>query len=651
MASGSLFNIGVSGLNAAQAALVTTSHNIANADTPGFHRQATLQGTQDPQKTGAGFFGKGVTVETVLRSYSRFLDGAVLTAQTQQSYLTTFNDQISQIDNLLGDPTTGLSPALQSFFSSVQDVASNPASVPSRQALLSQGEALVSRFQTFYARLNDLRTGVNQQLTDTVAQINSTAQDIANLNLEISKTQADPTQPPNDLLDKRDKLIADLNKLVRVSTLPQSDGTVNVFIGNGQSLVLGQQAFTLSAGPSPADPANYSISYLNNGSTIPIGQSTLQGGSLGALLDFRGSLSDAENGLGRIAMVLAQTFNDQHHLGMDLNGALGGDFFNVPAAQVVANTQNAGNAVITATDSNVGALTTSDYRLTFAAGNWTLTRLSDNTQTAIAGFPQTADGVTFDLTSGAPANGDSYLIQPTLNGARDIDVVLSDPTKVAAAAPVRTAAATANTGSATISAGVVTDTTNASFTTTAGALTPPILIQFTTPTTYSVFNNTNPAAPVLLEAGIAYNPAAQNSVFPTPGALDYGYRIQLTGVAAAGDSFTAAYNTNGVADNRNALLLASLQTTNTVANGTASYQSAYSQIVSSVGNQTREIQTQSDAQDAVVKQTTDAQQSLSGVNLDEEAANLIRFQQAYQANAKVLSIASQLFDTILGIGQ
>jgi len=650
MASGSLFNIGVSGLNAAQAALVTTSHNIANAGTDGYHRQSTLQGTQDPQQTGAGFFGKGVTVETVLRSYSRFLDGAVLQAQTQQSYLSTFNDQISQIDNLLADPNAGLSPALQSFFSSVQDVASNPASVPSRQALLSQGQALVSRFQTFFARLDDMRTGVNEQLADTVTQINSTAQDIANLNLQISKTQADPTQPPNDLLDKRDQLIADLNNLVRVTTLPQSDGTVNVFIGNGQSLVLGQQAFTLSAGPSAADPANFSISYLNNGATIPISQSTLQGGSLGALLDFRSTLDDTENQLGRVAIVLAQTFNDQHHLGIDLNGALGGDFFNVPAAQVVGNTGNTGNAVITATNSNVGALTSSDYRLAFAGGTWTLTRLSDNTQTTIAGFPQTVDGVTLDLTSGAPAAGDSYLIKPTVNGARDIDVAISDPTKIAAAAPVRTAATTTNTGSATISAGVVTDTTNTAFTTTAGALTPPILIQFTSPTTYSVFDNTNPAAPALLEAGIAYNPAAQNDVFPTPGALDYGYRVQLTGPAATGDSFSVSYNTSGVADNRNALLLAALQTTNTVANGSANYQSAYSQLVSSVGNQAREIQVQSDAQDALVKQTTDAQQSLSGVNLDEEAANLIRFQQAYQANAKVLSIASQLFDTILGIG-
>jgi flagellar hook-associated protein 1 FlgK len=305
--------------------------------------------------------------------------------------------------------------------------------------------------------------------------------------------------------------------------------------------------------------------------------------------------------------------------------------------------------VVAATNSNVGALTGSDYRLQFNAGTWTLTRLSDNTQTTFAAFPQTVDGVTLTLASGAGANGDSFLIQPTRNATRDIAVTLTDTAKIAAAAPVRTAADTNNTGKASVSAGVVLDTTNAAFAT-PGQLTPPILIQFTSPTQYSVFDNTNPAAPALLEAGIAYNPAANNAVFPTPGALDYGYRINLTGAAAAGDRFTVGPNTSGVSDNRNALLLAALQTKNTVANGTATYQGAYSQITSQVGNQARAIDVQSQAQDALVQQTHDAQQSLSGVNLDEEAANLIRYQQAYQASAKVLDVASKLFDSILALG-
>ena len=632
MGTGSIFNIGVSGLNAAQASLAVTSHNIANAGTDGFHRQSAVQGTETPQGSGAGFFGRGVEVETVRRAYSQFLDNAVLTAQAQGSYLDTYNSQISQIDNLLADPSAGLSPALQSFFSSVQDVASNPSSVPSRQAMITQGQVLSARFQALDTQLTQMRTGVNQQLTDTVTQINAKAQSIAQLNEQIRTVQSNATQPPNDLLDKRDQLVADLNQLVKTSVVKQSDGSYSVFVGNGQTLVLGNQAYALSAAASAADPKDYSISYIANGATIPISTNTLQGGALGALLDFRSqSLDTAQNNLGRVAIVLAQTFNDQHELGQDLNGNLGQAFFNVPAGQVVTNANNTGTAVITATDSSVGALTGSDYRLSFNAGTWTLTRLSDNTTSTFATFPQTVDGVTLSLASGAAANGDSYLIQPTRNGARDISVAIADTSLVAAAAPIRASAAAANTGDGKITAGSV------------NAPPPPnanlqsaVTITFTSATTFDVtgIGTGNPT-------GVAYT---------SNGNITYnGWTVQITGTPAAGDVFTIGPNTAGVADNRNALLLAGLQTVNTVANGTANYQSAYSLIVSSIGNRANDIKVQSTAQTALVQQTTAAQQSLSGVNLDEEAANLIRFQQAYQANGKVIQIASTLFNTILGI--
>jgi flagellar hook-associated protein 1 FlgK len=632
MGTGSIFNIAVSGLNAAQANLAVTSHNIANASTEGYHRQSAIQGTEVPQATGAGFFGRGVDVETVRRAYSQFLDNAVLTAQTQGSYLDTYNGQISQIDNLLADPSAGLSPALQSFFSSVQDVASNPSSVPSRQAMITQGQVLAARFQALDTQLTQMRTGVNQQLTDTVTQINAKAQSIAQLNQQILTVQSNATQPPNDLLDQRDQLVADLNQLVKTSVVKQSDGSYSVFIGNGQTLVLGNQAYTLTTGPSPADPKDYSISYVANGATVPITTSTLQGGSLGALLDFRSqSLDTAQNNLGRVAIVLAQTFNDQHELGQDLNGNLGQAFFNVPAAQVVTNANNTGTAVINATDSSVGALTGSDYRLSFNAGTWTLTRLSDNTTSTFATFPQTVDGVTLSLASGAAVNGDSYLIQPTRNGARDVSVAIADTSLVAAAAPIRAASAAANTGDGKITPGSV----NAPPPPNAN-LQSPVTITFTSATTFNV-TGTGTGNPT----GVAYT---------SNGNITYnGWTVQITGTPAAGDVFTIGPNTAGVSDNRNALLLAGLQTVNTVANGTANYQSAYSLIVSSIGNRANDIKVQSTAQTALVQQTTAAQQSLSGVNLDEEAANLIRFQQAYQANGKVIQIAATLFQTILGI--
>jgi flagellar hook-associated protein 1 FlgK len=633
MASSGIFDIGLTGLNAAQAGLTTTSHNIANSSTAGFHRQNAIQSTQAPQLTGEGFFGRGVRVDTVLRSYSQFLDNSVLQAQTQDSFLQAYQSQINQIDNLLADPNSGMSPALQSFFSSVQDVASNPSSVPSRQALISQAQALQSRFQAFNSRLTDIRSGLNQQISDTTSQINAIAENIAALNDQINKSLATDTQPANDLLDKRDQLVSDLNKLVRASVVRDSKGTVNVFIGNGQTLVLGVQSFTLGAGPSASDPANYDINYQANGATIPLNPASFQGGSLGALLAFRTeTLDDAQNKLGRVATVLAQTFNDQHNLGQDLNGALGQSFFNVPAAQALVSNTNTGTAAITATNTNVGALSGSDYRLSFNAGTWTLTRLTDNTTSTFAAFPQTVDGVTLSLASGSANSGDSFLIQPTRNGARDISVAISDPALVAAAAPIRTDSTVGNTGHATITPGTVNTPPppNANLQQT-------VTLTFTSATTFDVtgVGTGNPA-------GVAYT-AGGNITYS-------GWTAQINGIPRPGDSFTISRNTSGVADNRNALLLSKLQTANTVANGTANYQSAYSQVVSSVGNRAREINVQSNAQTALVQQTTAAQQSLSGVNLDEEAANLIRFQQAYQASGRVLQVASKLFDTVLGIG-
>ncbi len=642
-----VLGIGVSGLKAAQAGLAVAGHNIANATTEGFHRQSALTGTQIPQETGAGVFGRGVQVETVVRAYSQFLDKALLTAQTQQKYFDAYNAQIKQLDNMLADPTSGLSPALQSFFSGVQDVATNPSSVPSRQQLISLGEVLAARFNTFHNRFEEMRSGVNSEIKTVVSDINKYTAQLAKLNEQIIRQQGDATRPPNDLLDQREDLLSKINDLVRTTVLNETNGSMNVFIGTGQPLVIADQIFAVSAQYLPEDPENLGI-YLKQGSVqLRVPEQALDGGKLSALIDFRNtSLNSAENQVGRVAVVMAKTFNDQHKLGQDLTGTLGGDFFKLPSANVIGNQNNTGNGVMGVTYSNVGALTTSDYQLAYNGTNYTLTRLSDSTQTTFTTFPQTVDGFTLSLASGTIASGDNYIIQPTRMGGRDIDVLISDTSRIAAAAPIRASSVLTNTGTAVITPGVAVNTANAAFAT-SGSLTPPILIQFTSPTTYSVYNNTNPGSPVLLEGGITYNPAASNAVFPTPGALDYGYRVSLSGVAAAGDKFNVNINSGGVADNRNALLLGTLRTTNTVANGTSSYQSAYSQMVADVGNKAREIQIQSKAQDSLVKETLSAQQSFSGVNLDEEAANLIRFQQAYQAASKVIQMASRLFDDLL----
>ena len=628
-----IFGIGVTGLQAAQAGLVTAGHNISNANTPGYTRQQVDFTNALPLATGSGFFGNGVDIVTVKRIYSQFLSNEVLTASTQSNSLESYYSQIKQLDNLLADPSAGLSPALQDFFTAVQGVATTPNVASSRQALLSSAEALKSRFEVIDQRLIDLRDGVNSEVRTTAQEISNFATQIADLNQRIIVARsATGGQPPNDLLDQRDRLVADLNKDVRATVVIQDDGAYNVFIGSGQPLVAGTLAYSLTTLRDPLDPTKMTIGYRTGSGIVQLPEATLTGGKLGGLLAFRnGSLDPAENALGRIAITLAQTVNAQHQLGQDLNGQLGTALFSIGAPQVNSNLNNTGNAAITAAfdATNVGGLTASDYRLNYDGSNFTLTRLTDNTTRTFATLPQNVDGFTLTLASGAAAAGDSFLVRPTVAGSSTLGVAITDPTKIAAAAPVRTSQGVANTGTGEISAGSIN---------TAGAnLQQPVTITFTSATTYDV-SGTGTGNPT----GLAYT-AGQNIAFN-------GWAVQITGTPAPGDTFAIGPNTGGRGDNRNALALAGLQTADILDGGTASYQEAYAALVSEVGTQTRQLQVTSEAQGAVLEQAQTAQQSYSGVNLDEEAANLIRFQQAYQACGKMLQIASTLFDTLLQLG-
>lgn len=719
------YSIGVGALNAAQIGLATTGHNITNVNTDGYHRQVSVQSTAMPLLTGAGFIGQGVQVDTIKRVYDQFLDGQLQQAQTQGSYLDTYLSNVQQIDNMVADPNSGLSPALQDFFSAVSDVASNPQSVPARQQLLSGASALVSRFQSISQRFDEMRGAVNGRIADSVGVINAYAQQIAKLNDQIALQTGSTSQPANDMLDQRENLISQLGQQVRATAIKQSDGGYNIYIGNGQPLVVSKQVYTLTAVPAPDDPARTDVAYhYSTGNTL-LGKDSISGGILGGLLAFReDSLDPAQNALGRVAMGLAKDYNDQHRLGQDLTGSLGSAFFTAPSPAVTNNSANTGSGVLSATLANAQNITVSDYQLTYTGtvgAEYELTRLTDSAQTTItaaqlsAGY--TVDGVTYQLSSGTPAAKDSFTIQPTRDAASEIGLNPGVTTSsIAAAAPIITAATLANTGSGKISAGIVNapnDKVSLTFTSattfdvldnTTGAtlasgvgytpggnisyngwtaqisgapaatgdkfemeggvarktvsgsttsigeavvavnpnanLKQPVTITFTSATTFNV-SGTGTGNPT----GLTYNPA-------TGASISYnGWSVTLTGHPANGDQFSIGPNTVGVPDNRNMLLLAKMQTQNTLAGGTTSFQGGYAQMVAKVGSQTSEIKVTSAAQQNLIQQTQQSQQSLSGVNLDEEAANLLRYQQAYQAAGKMLQIAASLFDNLLAIGR
>ncbi len=645
----SLFSIAQTGLAAAQAGIATTGHNIANQATPGYSRQVVVQKSLGGQNLdGGGYIGSGTNVETVKRIFDDFLAAQVVSAQSSASQLTTYYNQIGKVNNMLADSSVGLAPAIQDFFKGVQDLVANPGSAPSRQAMLSGAEALVSRFQSMDAQLRSMREGVNNEITGAVTNINAYAKQIAQLNDAITKAQNGTGQPPNDLLDQRDLLVAELAKQTKVSVVNQGDG-YNVFIGNGQPLVVSNNSYELMTLSSATDPGRMEVGYkTSNGVVITLPEASLVGGNLGGLFEYRSkTLDPIQNSIGRIALGLASTFNAQHRLGQDQNGNLGGDFFNMASPVVSPSTANTGNANISASISNVDALSTSDYRLTYDGTNYNVTRLSDNVSMySNTAFPAgTIDGVNFSMPSGTMAAGDEFVIKPTINGASGLSVLIKDVKNIAAATPIRTNAPNTNIGTGAISAGNI----NSSFT--GATVASPVTLTFDSAT--GTFSGFPAGMPVTVTTnGVATTFPAGTPVPYTAGSTITfgGAEVKISGAPANGDTFTISANSNGDGDNRNMLALGELQTKNVLQGGTANYNSAYSQVVSLVGNKTRELQANSAAEGLLLKQMQTAQQSDSGVNLDEEATNLLRYQQAYQASGKVMQTISDLFKVLISLG-
>jgi len=647
----SLLSIGKTGLLAAQVGLSTTGNNIANASTPGYSRQTAIQADAVTQFFGYGYLGTGTQVVAVQRSYDNFLGAQLRKAEATQAGTDTYTAQISQIDNLLADPTAGLTPAMSDFFSGVQDASSNPSSVASRQALLSSANSLAARFQYMSSRFADVATGVNTQITSVANQINTYTSQIADINGQIKAAGTDPSHLPNDLLDKRDEMLTELNKLVQINVTNNPDNSVGVTFGNGQPLVLDTQQYALTTAPSPTDPSRVLVGYAG-GTFAQLPDSQFTGGQLGGLVSFRdGALDQAQNALGQVAAGLAVSFNAQHELGQDIYGNPGGPVFGPINAYVGVNSHNnpSSTASVSAVVSDASALTSSDYSVDYSAttGAYTVTRLSDGTKFPVTSSPQTIDGVDYTF-SGTPANNDNFLVRPTYNAAASISVALTDPNKLALAAPIATNVPSTNTGTASITPGSVDST----YLQPGNTLTAPVTLA------YDKASNSLTGFPPGQNVTVTVNgvptvyPAGTPNIPYTDGAQFSfgGVSFNIKGAPADTDQFTVGPNINGVGDSRNGVLLGGLQTKNTLNNGTATYQTTYAQMVNFVGNKAREAQISGNAADTSVKQATDAQQSVSGVNLDEEAANLLRYQQAYQAAGKVMQIAGQLFDVLTSLG-
>ncbi|TQI81091.1 flagellar hook-associated protein 1 FlgK [Serratia fonticola] len=548
--SNSLINTAMSGLNAAQVALSTVSNNISNYNVAGYNRQTAILAQNGGLGTMNGFIGNGATVTSVNREYNQFIMTQLRGAQSQAAAQNTYFEKVSQIDNLLSSKTNTLATGIEDFFKNLQNVVSNAGDDAARQTVLGTANGLVNQFNNADKYLRDMDLGVNQQLSESATQINNYSQQIARLNDEITQMRASSGgSEPNALLDQRDQLVTELNKIVGVQVTQQDGDAYTVSFANGLTLVQGSTSYQVEAVPSSKDPSRLTLGYNRGNGTSEIPESQITSGSVSGVLKFRSeSLDSARNQLGQLALALADSFNQQHRQGFDINGDPGEDFFSFSGGHAISNSNNTGDASLSVSFTDTSKVKASDYRMEFDGSNWQVTRLSDNARvpatagTDANGNPTLSfDGLEVGI-QGNPQTNDSFTIKPVSDVAGSLKVAIGDSAKLAAA-----------------------------------------------------------------------------------GAED-----------------------GGKGDNDNAKKLLDLQNVKVV-EGKATLSGAYAGLVSAVGNQTATAKVNSTSQNNIVTQLQTQQQSISGVNLDEEYGELLRFQQYYMANAQVIQTASTLFDALLNI--
>ena len=618
-----LLATGSSALIAFQRALSTVGHNVANINTPGYSRQRVELEARDATYFGYGYQGNGVQIVDVRRmadslATSRLLDSGGELARLQQ--LSTLS---SRLDQLFSEKATSISAPWSSFFDSVNALSSNAAGSADRESVLAQANALVTRFRQIDQHLDGLDTEVNAGLTAATGEVNRLAKEIAQLNGQIGGSSS----PSGDLLDRRDQLISELVAFTGGNAATQDGGLVNVFSAGGQPLVVGATASTLVTVPDPYRPERLQVALETNGQRVTLDKRAL-GGQIGGLVEFRTTVLDpAMAELGRIATSLAQTFNEGHRAGMDQYGQMGADFFTLPAPRLSSNANNTGNASLTTSVGSVAGLNAQNVLLRFDGAAWVATHPDTGasipmTGTGTAADPLVVNGIEVVLASGTPAANDRFLLQPTAGAAGNLGVAITDPGRIAAATPVKATTDLANTGSGKLSGLKVTDAANA-------ALLAPADIEFIDATQYTI-NGTGPFAYTPGQT-IAYN----------------GWSVVLDGAPAAGDTFSVGPTGANSSDNGNAKLLSNLDDARVLNGGTLTLNGAIGGLTTQVGSAARQADYSAQAQQVIHDQAQAARDAVSGVNLDEEAADLMRLQQAYQAASQIIATADTLFQSLL----
>ncbi|MEI2831287.1 flagellar hook-associated protein FlgK [Pseudomonas mosselii] len=675
----SLISIGLSGLNASQTALSITGNNIANAAVSGYSRQQTIQTTGPSHNIGTGFVGTGTTLSDVRRIYNAYLDNQLQTSTSLNTDAAAFQDQITGIDKLLAESDTGISSVLTAFFSALQTASAKPSDVASRQLLLTQAQTLSNRFNAISSQMSKQNDSINSQLDTLSGQVNKLTSSIADLNKQITQLSASGASP-NNLLDARSEAVRQLNELVGV-TVQERDGNYDVYLGNGQSLVTGNRANTLSAVPSAADQSQYSlqINYPTFSSDVT---SVVTGGQIGGLLRYRNDvLTPSMNELGRVALVVADSINSQLGQGLDANAQFGSALFSsinsalaISQRSLASANNSAGSGNLDVTIANSGALTTYDYEVKFTGPNQYSVRRSDGTDMGNFDLtttpPPVIDGFTLKLNGGGLAAGDSFKVSPTRSAAGSINTVLTDANKLAFAGPINGVVGSGNTGSGTITqpnlgakldiyggadTALIQDSIKHSM---------PVRMVFQAASGgtqgYTLYDSKGnsigtgtivPGQDNKLTINVPMRDASGAPILDGSGnPRTFSVETTVGGSPATNDSFTFGFNADGKSDNRNAQALLGLQTKSTVgvtSGGGSSFTSAYASLVERVGAKANQAKIDTVATKAVLDAAKESRNGVSGVNLDDEAANLIKFQHYYTASSQIIKAAQETFSILI----
>lgn len=637
-----VLNTGVSGVLAATEAMQAVSNNTANVNTPGYDVQSVNQ-VEIPGLPGTP--GVGAQVTSIRRSFQEFVYQQLVAAgsASQAAQVNETSAQnLSALFPVASGGASGLGAALDGFFGAANQLTQDPTSQPDRQTFLNGAQSLATTFNSLGSQLSSGLTNLNNQMTQAVQQINALTRQIAADNGLIVAQSSSSAGPPNSLLDQRDNLVQQLGQQVGITIVPQSNGAVDVYTSGGAALVNGVSAFTLSTSPGPYGGGSVSVVYGPTGQDLT---ATLTGGTIGGLLTARGQVIAAEGSVGGLAVALADAVNAQQSLGLDQSGNLGKALFTTTGPAVLPDLSNTGSATLSATIADPSAFTPGEYIITDTAGGFEAVDTQSGQTTALGSGPTLSfNGMTISV-SGSAAVGDSFLLQPTSQAAEGLRVATTDPGAIATGSAYVATAASTNAGNiqATVGSPVSSGTLPAGIPVVpASQFGTDLSIAFTSATTFNVLSSTN----TVLASG-SFNPASGAKIaiaYPAPAPAGEVVTVQLAaGNAAAGDSF--ALTPGGTGSNGNIVAMAGLAGQALISGQTLS--SAYAALVGTVGSNGQAASVASQAAQGVLTQAQTVQQSVSGVNLDEQAADLVSFEQAYQAAATVIGTAQTLFSTLL----